>query len=297
MQLGAGGSVVVPLPERVASLCVCAFPLCINRDLGRAYLMIALDSDRCRSEGATMENLLTRKLEKFAPLSLDDRRLLDDIVTPSRLVAARSDLIREGDASNDVRLILDGFACRYKLVATGARQIVGYLLPGDFCDLNVFILKAMDHSIGTLSQCTVVDIPRRRILELTNRPGIARAFWWVTLVDEGTLREWLLNVGQRPAGKRIGHLLCELYMRLQTVGLADTRGYALPLTQADIGDSVGLSNVHVNRSLQTLREMKLITVYHRTVVINDLEKLMDFTGFNPNYLHLEEHPATAYSVQ
>ena len=206
-----------------------------------------------------MENLLTRKLEKFAPLSLDDRQLLDDIVTPSHIVPAHSDLIREGQASSEVRLVLKGFACRYKLLPTGGRQIVGYLLPGDFCDLNVFILKAMDHSIGTLSPCTVVDIPRRRILELTDRPGIARAFWWVTLVDEGTLREWLLNIGQRNAAKRIGHLLCELLTRLQIVGLAEADRYELPLTQSDIADTLGLSNVHVNRSLQTLREMGLIT--------------------------------------
>jgi CRP-like cAMP-binding protein len=234
-----------------------------------------------------MENLLIRKLERFAPLSADDRALLDDLLVPSRIVPARSDIIQEGQSSDDVRLILKGFACRYKLLPTGGRQIVGFLLPGDLCDLNNCILNAMDHSIGTLSACTVVDIPRRRILELTERPGIARAFWWVTLVDEGTLREWLLNIGQRPAVQRIGHILCELFTRLQVVGLADPAGYDLPLTQADIGDIVGLSYVHVNRCLQTLKEMRLIILKHKTVSISDLDRLMDYVGYNPNYLHLE----------
>lgn len=243
-----------------------------------------------------MENLLTRKLERFAPLSNDDRALLDEIVVPSREVPARSDLICEGQNSDTVRLVLRGVACRYKLLPSGKRQIVGYLLPGDFCDLNAIILKAMDHNIGTLSPCTVVEIPRQRILDLTDRPGIARAFWWVTLVDEGTLREWLLNIGQRPAVQRIAHLLCELFTRLQTVGLANVGGFELPLTQADIGDTVGLSYVHVNRCLQTLREMKLITVKHRAVFIIDLARLMEFTKFNPNYLHLEEHQATGKEV-
>ena len=96
-----------------------------------------------------MGNLLTRKLEAFAPLSVDDRGLLDDIVKPTRTVAARTDIIHEGQASKDVRLVLEGFACRYKVLKNGKRQIVAYLIPGDFCDLNVFILKAMDHSIGT----------------------------------------------------------------------------------------------------------------------------------------------------
>ena len=161
----------------------------------------SLGSGRHSRKGA-VENLLTRKLEKFATLSSDDRRLLDDIVKSSRLVAARTDIIREGHASKDVRLVLEGFACRYKLLKNGKRQIVAYLIPGDFCDLNVFILKAMDHSIGTLSPCRVVDIPRHHVLGLMDRPGIARALWYATLVDEATLREWLLNVGQRDAVPR-----------------------------------------------------------------------------------------------
>ena len=206
-----------------------------------------------------MENLLTRKLESFAPLSGDDRRLLDDVVRASRPVEAHQDIIREGEAPKDVHLILKGFACRYKLLKNGRRQIVAYLVPGDFCDLNIFILSAMDHNIGTLSQCTVVDIPPNRILEMTELPVLARACWWVTLVDEATLREWLLNLGQREAAPRIAHLICELLMRLRVVGLANGNSYELPVTQAEIADTMGLTAVHVNRSLQTLRHMGLCT--------------------------------------
>ncbi|RYC28689.1 Crp/Fnr family transcriptional regulator, partial [Lichenibacterium minor] len=182
-----------------------------------------------------------------------------EIVGPHRLVAARTDLIREGQGSNTVRLIVDGLACRYKSLDNGSRQIVAYLVPGDFCDLNVFLLRAMDHSIATISACTVVDIPRHRIVEMTNRVELTRALWWVTLVDEGTLREWLLNVGQRPALKRLAHLFCELYFRMQAVGLVVNDSYVLPLTQIDMADSIGLSPVHVNRCLQQLREMGFVT--------------------------------------
>ena len=233
-----------------------------------------------------MDNLLTRKLERFAPLSAGERRLLDDIVKPTRTVAAHTDLIHEGDASKDVRLVLEGFACRYKLLKNGKRQIVAYLVPGDFCDLNVFILKEMDHSIGTLSLCRVVDIPRHRILELMERPGIARAVWYATLVDEATLREWLLNIGQRYAVPRIGHLLCELLARLRVVGLVTDNSYELPLTQVEIGDTMGLTFVHVNRSLQQLRDRNLIDYKSKHIVIKDLVGLIEFSGFNPNYLHL-----------
>ena len=235
-----------------------------------------------------MENLLTRKLEVFAPLPEGDKRLLNDVIREPRWVGQRVDLIAEGDAPTSVRLILEGFACRYKVLPDGKRQIMAYLVPGDFCDLHVFILKAMDHGIATLSPCKVVDIPRRRVLELMDRPAIARAFWWAALVDEATLREWLVNIGVRPAEERIAHLLCELLLRLRTVGLTNGGKFELPITQAELGQTMGLSTVHVNRVLQRLRRDGMITLKGKNLVIVDEEKLKAFSGFNPNYLHLAE---------
>lgn len=186
-----------------------------------------------------------------------------------------------------MNLILEGFACRYKMLPDGTRQIVAYLVLGDFCDLHVFILKVMDHTIATLSRCTVVKISRAPILELMERPAIARAFWWPALVDEATLREWLVNVGARTAEQRIAHLRCELLL-LQTVGLTNGDTYELPITQAELADTVGLTSVHVNRVLQRLRRDGLITLKGKNLVIPDLERLKAFSGFNPNYLHLAD---------
>jgi CRP-like cAMP-binding protein len=239
-----------------------------------------------------MTNLLTRKLEALAPLSDADKRLLDVVVREARKVGPHVDLIREGEAPSDVHLILEGFACRYKVDPTGGRQIMAYLVPGDFCDLHVFILKAMDHSIGTLSPCSIVSIDRARIIELTERPTIARALWWATLVDEATLREWVVNVGARPAEKRVAHLMCELLVRLRAVGLADGGSYELPITQTELADTVGLSAVHVNRVLQRLRALELITFTKGRLVILDVEKFNAFSGFNPNYLHLSRQTAS-----
>ena len=234
-----------------------------------------------------MENVLTRKLERFAPLSIEDKDLLDQVVAHHRLVGARTTLISEGQASDTVRLIVDGLACRYKTLDDGSRQIVAYLVPGDFCDLNVFLLRAMDHSIATMSACTVVDIPRHRIVEMTSRIELTRALWWVTLVDEGTLREWLLNVGQRPALKRLAHLFCELYVRMQAVGLVTEDSYVLPLTQNDMADTIGLSAVHINRCLQQLREMGFVTFKNRTMSLTGVAGMMRFCGFDPSYLHFD----------
>ena len=197
-------------------------------------------------------------------------------------------MIREGDAPSDVHLVLEGFACRYKVLPNGQRSIFAYLVPGDFGDLHIFILKAIDHGIATLSPCTIVDIPRERVLEMLERPAIARALWWATLVDEATLREWLVNVGRRDAEAGLAHLFCELLLRLKSVGLAIGGEVTLPLTQEELGDTLGLSTVHVNRSLQALRAKGIIFFKDRRLVIPDVDRLRAMCHFNPNYLHLDK---------
>ena len=234
-----------------------------------------------------MVNLLRRKLELFGPLPTADQSLLDAVIGQPHQVEAHRDIVREGDAPGDVHLVLDGFACRYKILADGTRSIFAYLVPGDFCDLNIFILREMDHTIATLSACTMVSIPRERILELTERPAIARALWWTTLVDAATLREWLVNIGKRRAEIRVAHLLCELHLRLKSVGLADGGEFALPLTQSELADTMGMSPVHMNRSLQALRGDDLVILKSRHLVIPDIDRLREMAQFNPNYLHLD----------
>jgi CRP-like cAMP-binding protein len=233
-----------------------------------------------------MENVLTRKLECFGQLSGSDRAHLNSLIQEPRHFAARQDIIREGEAPANVRLITEGLACRYGVTADGGRQITALLLPGDFCDLHVFILKAMDHSISTLSTCKVVDIPRKDVIELTERPAIARALWWATLVDEAVLRAWLVNLGRREAEERISHLVCELYLRLQAVGLAADNHFNLSVTQDELADVMGLSSVHCNRAIRGLRHAHLLEWKGKHIEILDLERLKMMSGFNANYLHL-----------
>ncbi len=244
-----------------------------------------------------MANPLIRKLEYGARLNDEDRAILQDLCSRTRRIAAKQDIICEGERPEDVHLIIEGFACRYKLLADGRRQILAFLVPGDFCDLHVAILGEMDHSIMTLSPCTVVDVPVHTIEDLTrNHPRITRALWWATLADEGTLREWLVNMGQRPADRQMAHLFCELLVRLQAVGVTSDDSYEFPLTQEELGDTLGLSTVHVNRMLQQLREDNLVMLRGKTLTIPDLDRLMDYAGFTPNYLHLrpgETTPASA----
>lgn len=236
---------------------------------------------------------LVRKLASLAVLSHDDRAVLDRIGERATAVAPRTDLIREGDTPNGVYLITEGMACRYKTRRNGARQIMAYLIPGDFCDLDVAFLREMDHAIGTLSACRVVRIDLATIRDLVdNHPTIARALRMATLVDEATLREWLLNLGVRSADERVAHLFCELLLRFQAVGLATRDSYPFPIRQADLADTTGLSTVHVNRTLQSLRRQGLIALSGTSLTILDLPRLRGLAEFKANYLHLAE-PMTA----
>ena len=237
--------------------------------------------------GGPTDNPLILKLESLAALSDDDRAVLERISAKPRLVPAGTDLIREGDKPDGVYLILDGIACRYKLRASGTRQIMAYLVPGDYCDLDVALLNAMDHAIGTLSACQVVRIDLATIQGLLqSHPGITRAMRLATLVDEATLREWLVNVGRRSAEERIAHLMCELRLRLRAVGRTEGDSYTFPVTQIDLADTTGQTPVHVNRILRSLRQQGLIELSRRQLQILDLPRLEALAEFRPNYLHL-----------
>lgn len=244
-------------------------------------------STRPRHEVASFASPLIAKLETRAPISDEDREALYDLYADAREMGARRNIIREGDRPDHVHLMIDGWGARYKLLPDGARQITAFLIPGDFCDLHVTILGEMDHGIATLTKSRVAYIPRGKMDALTERPSLAKAFWWATLVDESVLRNWIVNIGRRDAYEAIGHLICELYVRMKNVGLVEDLRYDLPLTQEEIGDALGLTAVHVNRVLQRLRSEDLISFRRGSLIIHDYERLEKASGFNANYLHIE----------
>ena len=204
----------------------------------------------------------------------------------SERYSAATDIIREGDKPGEVNLVIAGIAYRYKLLTGGNRQIVAYLMPGDICDLHVSFLKAMDHSIAALTNTQIVKLPRDRIEELLDRPSISRALLIMIMTYEANGREWLANIGQRPAEKRVAHFLCEWHFRLRSIGLASDDECEFPLTQPQLGETTGLSSVHVNRVLQSLRSRRLVVLKSRTLVLLDVDRLWDFSGFWTNYLHM-----------
>jgi CRP-like cAMP-binding protein len=231
---------------------------------------------------------LIRKLGHFVRLSPGDREILGRAALERvREFGPRVDIAREGDKPKDVHLVLSGWACRYKQLEDGRRQVVSFFLPGDICDLNAFILKEMDHSIGTITSVTIADLSREFFEEIGHGYArIATAFWWESLVNSAIQREWTMSLGQRTASERMAHLLCEIFFRLRLAGLTRQDACDFPLTQADLADATGLSKVHVNRTLQELRSANLIVLKGKTLVVPDLERLMHAGLFNANYLHI-----------
>lgn len=233
-------------------------------------------------------NPLVRKLLNLARLTPEEQAHLDGLLDNVHSTARGRNIIAEGDRPDFVHLILKGWAARYKDLSDGRRQILAFLLPGDFCDLHVPILKEMDHGINAVTDCLVAYVRTEAIDEAIDRyPRIARALWWGTLVDEAVLRSWIVNTGRRDARERLAHLFCELHIRMRMVGLAGDGGFNLPMTQETLGDAAGLTAVHVNRTLKQLREEGAVEVSKQEVNVLDPERLRKIAGFNPNYLHLE----------
>jgi CRP-like cAMP-binding protein len=197
------------------------------------------------------------------------------------------ELIGEGDRPDKVRMILSGWLTRYKTLEDGRRQIVNFLLPGDTCDAHGYLLRQMDHSIGTLTPVVYAEIEPARFEELlTANRSLAEAFRIEAQVNAAIQREWAVNLGRRVALERVGHLLCETFERLRPVGLLDGQSCAFPVTQTDLADATGLSVVHVNRTVQELRASNLIVLRERTLTVNDLDALKLLAMFSPSYLHL-----------
>jgi CRP-like cAMP-binding protein len=232
-----------------------------------------------------MANLLIRNLEQFGPLTDAEKKALQAATTTVRGFAPDQDLVRDGDHPLDCKLILEGFVCRYKLLEDGRRQIMSFHIPGDFIDLQGLLMGEMDHSVGTLTHGRMAVVPHAMMLDLTESyPRVARALWRTTLLDAAVFRQWLVGLGRRSAHARIAHLLCEMCVRLKVVGLCQNGSYDLPFTQAELADALGLSTVHVNRTLQALRGQGLITLRGGKLTIDDWMGLEAAGEFDPKYL-------------
>jgi CRP-like cAMP-binding protein len=236
--------------------------------------------------------ILIRRLESLFTLTDGERQALEAL--PMQIVALREnqDIVRMGDRPSRSCLILSGFTCTYKLTGDGKRQIHNFNIPGDIPDLQSLHLEVLDNSLGTITPCSVGFITHEALDKLCERHyRIAKAFWRENLIEGAIFREWMTSIGQREAYPRIAHLLCEMLVRLRAVGLVNGYSCNWPITQAEIGDALGITTVHVNRVLQEMRANSLIELKGNRLNIPDWDRLKEAGDFEPAYLHLKPEEA------
>ena len=228
---------------------------------------------------------------RFVSLSEADRQALDALATHDRVMAKDCTIAEEGEAPQAIFLVKEGLAARYRTLADGGRQILTFMIPGDLCDVDAFLLRARDHSICALNHVRVASISRDSINQiLAEHPQVSLALRRGSLQERSMLRERVLSLGRRDARGRIAYLLCELFWRYEAIGLVQGM-FQLPLTQTELGDSLGLTQVHVNRVLKDFRERELIAIHNRKIVVLDFERLQDMAEVTRDYLHPASYPA------
>lgn len=232
-----------------------------------------------------------RRLRQRDTIGREEEQAIREMISHTERVKANRTLIRQGQELQHSVLLIDGWLARAVDLATGARHITELHVPGDFADLHGFTLKRLDHDVIALTNATIGLVPHRTLTELTNRfPHLARVYWFSTNVDAAIHRQWAVSLGGRKAPSRLAHLFCELFLRLEVAGKTSGRSFDFPLTQEQLASCVGLTPVHVNRTLQNLRRNGLIELENKRLTIPDFARLQQTASFDPAYLYLERQP-------
>jgi CRP-like cAMP-binding protein len=231
---------------------------------------------------------ILQTFEHFGDLSDAEQIAITGLVNgPVRHARARTDIVREGDASRVMRLFVEGWGARYRLLQDGRRQVLSFIVAGDLCEPRAFMMDTMDHSIAAVTPMAYVEFDKHDLeIAVRDFPGLNRALWRQMMLQATIQREWTVSLGCRTALERIAHLFCEMFHRLRAVGLGENSACSLPVSQIDIGDAMGLSYVHVNRTLQELRHRQLISLESKELRINDLKGLEKLGLFDPEYLRI-----------
>lgn len=208
----------------------------------------------------------------------------------SHLIDVRADrlAVRAGESMDHSMILLSGIAARRKDMRDGRRQYTELHVAGDFTDLHSFTLKYLDHDIVALSDCKFAIVPHERLKEITERhPHLTRVLWFGTNLDAAIHREWVLSLGSRSALARMAHLFCELHVRMELVGLTRGLCYDLPISQQELGEMLGITPVHANRTLQQLRKQGVVEFAGGLVTIRDVAALKQMAEFDASYLYLD----------
>ncbi len=233
--------------------------------------------------------VLLRKLNALHALGEEEQTALVESISDVKVLERGQNIAADGSRPRHSTVMLSGVACRYKLLSDERRQILAFQFPGDVTDLYSYVLKTMDHGVGCLTRCEIAHIPHDAIERLCARyPNLAYTLWRDSLVDAAILNMAIVNNGRRTALERVAHLLCEQYVRLVAVGLAERgRPTSFYITQTDLSDATGLSLVHVNKTIRKLKDQGLVGKNGGRLEVLNWEGMKALAGFDPAYLHFK----------
>ena len=228
---------------------------------------------------------LVQKLNRFLPLDTEELASLAGLEARPRRIPAQTEVVHERQQGHHAFILQEGWACAYKLLPDGGRQVIDFSVPGDVMGLRSVLLRTSDHAFAAISDIVVAEVSGRQMIGTFQRaPRLGAAILWAASRDEAMVVEHLVNIGRRSALVRTAHLLLELGLRLQLVGLGSDSGFACPLNQYHLADALGLTAIHVNRVLRQLRERRLATFRDGRVEFHDLEGLRELAEFHGGYL-------------
>lgn len=225
-------------------------------------------------------------------LERGERVRLEAAIEDVRTLHPRMTLVRAGEPLHQSLFLIEGIMSRHMDDGNGRRQLVAVHLPGDFVDLHGYPLKRLDHDVGTMTAATVAVVPHSAFDAIVaDMPVMARKLWFATMLDAAMHRAWLFRLGRLDAIGRVAHFLSETNARLFSVGLSNGRRFVLGLTQADVAEICGLTHIHVNRVVRTLREQQLCLFRSSLVEILEPQRLAVRGQFDPHYLYLSDATA------
>jgi CRP-like cAMP-binding protein len=233
-----------------------------------------------------LDNVLAEKLNRFVALSRQELKCLADMQANPVNVKRGRQLTQEGQTGHKAFVLQAGWACSYKLLPDGARQIISFPIAGDIVGLRSVLLRTADHSFSALTDAVVSPVEGTHIMRcVTEFPRLGAALLWAASRDEAMVVEHLVSIGRRNAIERMAHFFMELAERLTLIGQATETEFKCPLSQFVLADALGLTAIHVNRTLRHLRERRLLTLRKGTVIIHDLGTLRKLAGFQGGYLN------------
>jgi CRP-like cAMP-binding protein len=240
-------------------------------------------------------NVLRNRAEELSDV---EREMLESAISETRVCRSGHVVVRQAERVEISTLLVQGFMTRHIDASDGRRHLVAVHVPGDFVDLHAYALKKLDHDVGALTDVTVAVFPHSTLERIqAEHPHLTRRLWFLTLLDAAMHRQWISRLSSLAALERVAHFLCEMNARLLAIEASDGSGFELPMTQLDLGEVCGLTNVHVNRVLRQLREMGLCNVRSPQVLIHDLKGLSATGQFQPGYLYLNQQTMTRAAGQ